>query len=155
MTEKKVVLTTEPGVPIPTIGAPCAVTVKKNGKLRWRNKLKDVDGGTNQGEVATVTLYEVKETGNVQIKAKDFCAGYSGDLLVIPAKSVYVCDVIFHGEFKYDVVAAGHQDLDPIIIVQPPPPNSFMLPGLAALVAAVVFFGIGHYFGYVRGSNQK
>ena len=156
MTDKDIKLETVYGDGEPTIGAPCAVSIKKNNKLKWDNNLDDIGGRPpNKGTPATVKLYEISDTGSNRISAEDFCEGWDdGELLVIPAKKKYDCTVIFEGEFKYDVIADGHQDLDPIIIVQPPPPN-MMFFGSLAMVAAIISAVLGYRFGYFRGFRQK
>ena len=168
MTDKNLTLETIYGDCEPEIGAPPIVVIKKNNKIKWKNDLQEIGGRPNKGETAKITLYEVTDTGNVPISAEDFCDGYAGgDQLIIPGKGQgggggpgipnshnYNCEVIFEGDFKYDVEAVGHQKLDPVIIIQPPP-TSFMFPGLAAVIGAIIFFGVGHYVGFLRGSNQK
>lgn len=161
MTDKNIKLETEYGPVPPEIKAPCSVVIKKNSKIIWNNSLDKVGGRPNQGEIATVTLYEITDDGNEKISAEDFCLGYTGgDELVIPAKGgsggshIYNCTVIFEGQFKYDVEATGHATLDPIIIVQPPP-VSLMLPALGALFGALIFMGFGYWIGFRRGSNQN
>lgn len=155
MTDKKITLETVYGGFDPTINAPWAVTIKKNSKLKWENKLDNIGGRSQDGEIAKVKLYAITDNGKVDVSAEDFCEGYDdGALLILPAKDNYQCTVVFEGVFKYDVIAEGHETLDPIVIVQPPP-TSFMFVGAPVLLAALVFAGLGYYVGFKRGSNQK
>ena len=155
MTDKDVKLETVYGKTPPLIGAPCAVSIRKNNKLKWDNKLDKIGGRPNLGVEAKITLYEVTSSGTTEISAEDFCNGYTGGTqLKIPAKTKYDCEVIFEGEFKYDVEADGHQLLDPIIIVQPPPTSMIFVSSLV-LIASIIFAGMGYWIGFRIGSNQS
>ena len=155
MTDKKITLKTVYGDFATTIDAPWSLTIKKNSKLKWENKLDKTDGRPKDGTTAKVNLYEITSAGKVPISAEDFCEGYDdGSVLILPASDNYECDVIFQGVFKYDVIADGHETLDPIIIVQPPP-VSWMIQGAGILFAAIAVAALGYYIGFRRGSNQN
>lgn len=64
---------------------------------------------------ATIALYVVD--GDVKSKADGLCEGVSGNTLTIAGSGNVDCIIEYGGYIKYDIMAADHTSLDPVVII--------------------------------------
>jgi hypothetical protein len=114
MASVKIIMTTGTNEDPPIVVDEHVVKVKKDYKIKFVNKL---DGGPD----AFITFHPMNDKGGAIIE--DFCMKKNGDViegeqLKVPA-SGKACFPTTTGEFAYTVKAADHQDLDPVLIIEP------------------------------------
>lgn len=99
---------------------PNIVLPNDSWKIRFKNQL---DGGVD----AEVRFFEADDKGGYVIS--DFCDGMTDpDVLTVPGSDKEICEPDDAGDFAYTVQAAGHEELDPIIIIKPDAPAFFASP---------------------------
>lgn len=129
---------------LPIEVGPHVAKIKFGDDLKFKNQL---DGNPD----AELTFYPVADKGVAGREINNFCNTSHGTTLTVPASGTVDCEPA-EGNFAYEISAAGHSDLDPVLIIEPQIIIEswilfLLVAGIAALAGAAGGYSLGRKSG--------
>lgn len=133
--------------------SPDEIREEKAKPIFFDNQLLVADPTSTDKAPISITFFDYPKGSGPAVA--DFCTNKSGPDLPVAADTRQNCVLLDNeGVYAFTVSATGYQDLDPIIIVDPPDVAMGNLITIAA-VGAVLIAALSYYIGFRRGSAKN